>query len=267
MENSVYRKKQIREGIWQIEEYGVYCYLIIGSDRALLIDTGTGFGDLAAFVREITPLPLIVAATHAHPDHIGGRGAFPELYLPERERGLARFYGTLTMRRLMFGKPAMKKYHTTRKAIRRGKYRTKYLPLHDGDLFNLGGRTVVSILVPGHTKGGMMFYVEQDRILFTGDDLCRALWMFLPGATSIQTWAESTDRILPYLGTSEMWSAHDGEAQDAALVKKLILTGHTLADTQKNTFLPRIRVYPKDYTDHGIIYRTNRIRTKKRDKR
>lgn len=267
MENKVYRKKQIREGIWQIEEYGVYCYLIIGSARAFLIDTGTGFGDLAAFIREITPLPLTVAATHAHPDHIGGRGAFPALYLPDRERGLARFYGTLAMRRLMFGKAAMEKYHTTRKAIKRGKFRTKYLPLHDGDRFDLGGRTVVSILVPGHTKGGMMFYAEQDHMLFTGDDLCRALWMFLPGATDVQTWAESTQRILPYLETSELWSAHDGEAQDPGLVKKLIDTGRRLVGSQKNTFLPRIRVYPKDYTDHGIIYRANRIRTKKRDER
>ncbi|MDR3303067.1 MAG: MBL fold metallo-hydrolase [Treponema sp.] len=47
-------------------------YLIEGASRALLIDTLTGAGNLAAFCRELTDLPLQVALTHGHADHAGG---------------------------------------------------------------------------------------------------------------------------------------------------------------------------------------------------
>ena len=69
MKNEIYQLREIAPQVYQIEEYGSFCYLIEGSSRALLIDTGTGFGDLAEFVRTITEKPLSVAATHAHPDH------------------------------------------------------------------------------------------------------------------------------------------------------------------------------------------------------
>lgn len=53
--------------------------LVLGSERALVIDTGCGprqaAGILAA-VREITPLPLVVVNTHAHYDHFFGNAVF-----------------------------------------------------------------------------------------------------------------------------------------------------------------------------------------------
>lgn len=264
MKQTIFQAREIFDNIWQIEEYGVFCYLVAGSERALLIDTGTGFGDLAEFAAALTPLPVTAAATHAHPDHIGGRGAFKTLCLPQEEFGLARFYGSLFMRRMMFSKAAQKTYRTKRSAIRKGKYRTKYLPLKGEERFDLGGRTVECIRVPGHTKDGMMFLCRAEKLLFTGDDLCRALWLFLPGALSVSEWAENAERIRPFLGEYTLYSAHDREPQDPALMKKLIETAHRLVREQKNTLLPRVRVYPKEYTDHGILYRTDRVR-KKRD--
>ena len=50
-------------------------------DKALLVDTGMGVGDLAALVRSLTPLPVIVVNTHGHPDHAGGNGGFDEFFL------------------------------------------------------------------------------------------------------------------------------------------------------------------------------------------
>lgn len=264
MEHGIFKCNELKSGIFQIEEYGVFAYLIVGDTAALLIDTGTGFGDLAEFVRGITDKPLTVAATHAHPDHIGGRGAFRELYLPKKEHGLARFYGTTAMRRLMFGKKAQQLYGKKRSDIKRGLYRTKYFPLTDGHVFSLGGKTVRCVQIPGHTKGGMMFLLCEDKLIFTGDNLCRALWMFLPGSTTVQQWITGAEKAYEYLSDYRAYSAHDSDAQDPELIAKLIATAKSLVSERKNTFFPKIKVYPADYTDHGIIYRTTRVTARRK---
>lgn len=67
--------RQIAPGVYHIDEWGVAsCYLVAGSERALLIDTGVGLGNMPGLVRTLTKLPVTVAATHAHCDHIGGAG-------------------------------------------------------------------------------------------------------------------------------------------------------------------------------------------------
>ncbi|MHA7175258.1 MBL fold metallo-hydrolase [Arthrobacter sp. Sr24] len=53
--------------------------LVIGSERALLIDTGCGprhATEILAAVRALTPLPLVIANTHAHWDHFFGNAVF-----------------------------------------------------------------------------------------------------------------------------------------------------------------------------------------------
>lgn len=39
MKQTIFQAREIFDNIWQIEEYGVFCYLVAGSERALLIDT------------------------------------------------------------------------------------------------------------------------------------------------------------------------------------------------------------------------------------
>ena len=51
---------------------GVYSYLIIGEEKALLFDTAYGMGNLREFVEGITQKPVIVVNSHGHFDHTGG---------------------------------------------------------------------------------------------------------------------------------------------------------------------------------------------------
>jgi len=44
-------------------------------------------------------------------------------------------------------------------------------PLHDGDILTLGTATLECIATPGHSAGGMCFYIEDSRMLFSGDTL------------------------------------------------------------------------------------------------
>ena len=43
--------------------------------------------------------------------------------------------------------------------------------LEDGDKFTEAGFEILALFTPGHTKGGMCFYIESEELVFTGDTL------------------------------------------------------------------------------------------------
>lgn len=68
----LFEVEKVTERIYRIIMPYVCVYLIIGNDRAILIDAGFGYGDLKAVVESITDLPVTLLLSHAHTDHIGG---------------------------------------------------------------------------------------------------------------------------------------------------------------------------------------------------
>ena len=60
-------------------------FLLVGDEKAMLIDTGVGIGDLAGFAQTLTDKPLMVCYSHNHVDHIGGAGAFDQAFLHPKE--------------------------------------------------------------------------------------------------------------------------------------------------------------------------------------
>ncbi len=66
-------------------EQGVRFFLITGTERALLLDTGFGGPDLPARIAEITDLPLTVALTHGDGDHTGGLKYFDRAFVHAAE--------------------------------------------------------------------------------------------------------------------------------------------------------------------------------------
>ena len=58
-----------------INEYGLNAmFLLVGEEKALLIDTGTGVFDLPLLLKTLTDKPVQVVLTHGHPDHAGAIG-------------------------------------------------------------------------------------------------------------------------------------------------------------------------------------------------
>ena len=60
---------------------GEQMYLIEGTEKAALIDSGSGVGDLRAFVKTLTDRPLMVLLTHNHIDHAMGTAQFETVYI------------------------------------------------------------------------------------------------------------------------------------------------------------------------------------------
>ena len=62
-----------------------HCYLLTGTERALLIDTGLGICDISQPVRALTDKPVTAVATHIHWDHVGGHKYYPDFCAHEAE--------------------------------------------------------------------------------------------------------------------------------------------------------------------------------------
>src|SRR5689334_18656945 len=73
----VYR---IRPGVFAIYEphqaEEVISYLILGTKRALLFDTGLGIGNIRKITEHLTRLPVSVVNSHTHNDHVGDNWRF-----------------------------------------------------------------------------------------------------------------------------------------------------------------------------------------------
>jgi hydroxyacylglutathione hydrolase len=157
-----------------------FIYLLVGSEKALLIDTGAVADPkampLARTILELLPekdfkkLPLLVAHTHRHLDHRAGDSQFASLpsveVVPFDFEGVRGFFG----------------FDNWPNGIAH---------------IDLGGRTVDVIPTPGHNQTHVAFYDDRTGILFSGDFL-------LPGRLLIEdagAYRESALRIVDFLKT------------------------------------------------------------------
>lgn len=156
-----------------------FLYLLFGKDKALLEDTGAGKSDASRVVMEIVakwsaakqraPVPLIVAHSHAHGDHVAGDAGFKALagsnvtMVPLTVAGTSEFYGIAKW------------------------------PDEAGKI-DLGERVLDVIPIPGHDVLSVALYDRQTGVLLTGDSL-------YPGRLYVRDFPEfvrSTTRLVEF---------------------------------------------------------------------
>lgn len=193
-----YPYREIAPRVYMLNEFDVAdCYLLVGEERALLIDTGTGLGDLRTAVRRLAEgRPVDVAATHGHVDHIGGRGQFPRIYVHTQDVAMVNQVNVPYRRAFFALQRQAAAYGVTRRDIQSGLYRTDVLPMQEGQVFRLGGKNVRVFHMPGHTMGSVCLLDEEDGLLFTGDNLNPVLLLCLPNCSTLETWLRSARRVL-----------------------------------------------------------------------
>lgn len=134
---------------------GPFLYLFVGAQKALLVDTGTGGVDLRGEVTKLLggkSVELVVAHSHGHGDHVGGDGAFKN-------------------------KPNTTVVGSQASAVRQFFGITGDAPA----AFDLGGRVVDVLAIPGHQAAHLAYYDHATRLLLTGDTL-------YPGRLYIDDW-------------------------------------------------------------------------------
>jgi glyoxylase-like metal-dependent hydrolase (beta-lactamase superfamily II) len=178
---------------WQVHEYNrdlyilresgctnyekPFLYLIFGTAKAMLLDTGAGQTDVAHEVDGVIShwlarerrksIPLIVAHSHSHSDHVAGDSQFrdrPDTTLvPLTIVGIRKFFG-------IDGWP------------------------EGAGQIDLGERVIDVLPIPGHDKLSLAYYDRQTGILFAGDSL-------YPGrlyVSDFPAFAASTARLVEF---------------------------------------------------------------------
>lgn len=150
----------------------VISYLVLGTKRAALIDTGMGIGNIQEEVERLTDLPTIVINTHAHFDHIGDDHRFAEVWVFDEdnevnrvERGFTcaectKYMGSDSYMNLPSGFDPLAYEIQSSLVTRR---------LHHLDTIELGARTLTVHHTPGHSPGSICLLDSRDDLLFTGD--------------------------------------------------------------------------------------------------
>jgi hydroxyacylglutathione hydrolase len=200
---------------------GNYSYLILGEQRAVLFDAGTGLRDIVPVVRSLTNLPVTVIASHLHFDHVGALGRFDKTAVVDEPSLRVRARNSrLTLRRYEFLGFADRLPSST--------FRVDEWWAPDSTI-DLGGRRLRVLATPGHTSTSVSLYDESRRQLFAGDFIYPGeLYAFLPDA-SRRAYLGTTRRLLSIIDPDTRIFAAHMEGEPAPLRAPVLQVGDLLA--------------------------------------
>lgn len=224
---------------WQIQDgtgaSGIHMYLLAGDEKAMLIDTGLWGIDVLSIVQSLTDLPVFVANTHGHLDHISANHQFEEAYLHPADEAVFAEHSAYEVRRAYAegllaeqGQPASvldaPEMRGMAQRMMRLPRRENRNPLYDGMVFDLGQRLVRVVETPGHTMGSVCLLDETNRLLFTGDTVCDqgVLLHFLHSAP-VSLFRQSIEKLQALEGAYDvMWPGHHRSPLEKEILTRYI---------------------------------------------
>jgi glyoxylase-like metal-dependent hydrolase (beta-lactamase superfamily II) len=208
---------QIDEGTFAISEYGhwekVHSFLVIGDERAVLIDTGLGIDNIKRITDQLTTLPIIVITTHVHWDHIGSHGEFDTIYVHEEEEDwLINGIKKLPLEQIRsdvsrdITKPTPETFDPETYQPFQG---NPTGVLADNEEIELGNRTLTIHHTPGHSPGHIAIYDHRKGYLFTGDLLYdeTPIYAFFPTTNPVDL-VNSLEKIANLTQVTKIYGAH-----------------------------------------------------------
>lgn len=212
-QSSWFTVETVDDSTFAISEYKhweeAHCYLACGTDKAALIDTGLGVGDITSVVDSLTDLPVTVLTTHAHWDHIGGHASFEEIAVHELDAPWLTSGFPLSLETVqaeLVKEPCAfpETFSLENYEIYQG---TPRMILHDGDVIDLGNRALQVIHTPGHSPGHCCFYEPERKYLYTGDLIYRGcLDAFYPSTDPV-AFSKSVQKV-QRLGVERLLPGH-----------------------------------------------------------
>ena len=191
MINNSFNAKLVGKKIWAIGgPANDLMYLVEGTKKALLIDTGVGVGNLCEFLRTLTCLPVTVVNTHGHPDHGGGNSNFSEVFINFKDYDILKMYTTEVRKEEL---PKLYKDLSMDEFVSTKAY--KVYMTRQGKKFDLGERQLEVIETPGHTCGSICLLDREAKLLFSGDTILGTPWIHLEHSTSLNEYLDSLYRI------------------------------------------------------------------------
>ncbi len=193
----------------------VISFLVIGSEKALLVDTGMGIKNIKAVVEELTKLPLLVVNTHTHFDHIGDNWRFDVVHVLDELSAKDRLGQTFSVHQNLpeladnfvpkaFHYDQMGTIDLANFAIQPGRFQ----PIQEGHVFDLGDRQFRVIATPGHSPDSLMLVNDVEKMVFTGDTFYPAsLYAHFYG--SFDVYRQTLHRVAKQFADYQLYCSHN----------------------------------------------------------
>jgi len=208
---------RLEENMWVIETYdNTTMYLVEGTEKALLIDTGTKIAELDSIIGLITNKPLIVVITHMHPDHAGNINFFNEIWM-----------------------------HPADTVLLQNGYHGRINFVEDGDIFDLGETQIEVSHMPAHTPGSIVLLDRKSGNCYSGDAFgSNHVWLQLKPLSPLQTYVNSCLKMEKLIesGITKIYCGHFPYIKKA-YDKSYIVAMRELAEALINGTAPEAQPY------------------------
>lgn len=192
-----FRSAKIDKNITRIRNgAGDLMYLIEGRNKAALVDTGVGVGNLKGYVEKLTGKPLIVIITHGHVDHASGSAQFDEVYMNKKDDALFKEHTVMANRQGYVGACNPPWAQTlTAKNYQPLDEPARFKALSEGMTFDLGGVHLDIYDLPGHTQGMTAILIRENRALISGDGANMFTFLWSGETLGLTSYEESIRHI------------------------------------------------------------------------
>ena len=203
-----FKVHSVAPGVFAISEprqyEGVTSFLIVGSRRAVLFDTGLGVVGIDRVVRQLTAMPVTVINSHTHFDHVGGNRGFADVRNLDHPFSIASSRGDVGAALREYASDTLAEDRVCGPLPDSVRSREYAIPtwrtsgnVSDGEVLDLGGRgrTLQVLRTPGHTPDSLVLLDRANGLLFTGDTYYSGdIYLWSP-ETNVADYTASIDKL------------------------------------------------------------------------
>ena len=155
---------------WRFEDDFVRFFLLEGSSKAVLIDSGVNCPNAVEIAKTLTNMPIMLLNTHGDGDHTSGSKGFAQIHMHASD------------------------YINCK--VKNSYPETELVEINDGDVIDLGNRPLKIIHIPGHTFGSIAILDVNHRVLYAGDSVQKGhIYMFGSKRCPLQ-YEKSLDKLI-----------------------------------------------------------------------
>lgn len=187
------------------------CYIVYtGKNQGIIIDPGFEAGRIKDRVKALNVVPEAVLLTHGHFDHISAAEEMRSTY------GV-KIYASVLEKETLQDINMNLTYEATGNPV--SLHGDEFL--NDGEEISPAGIKIRCISTPGHTCGGMCFFLPDDGVLFSGDTLFRGSCgrTDFPGGSEKDIISSIRDKLFVLPEDTKVFPGH-GEPTSIAYEKK-----------------------------------------------